>query len=192
MPGAMDEDYRVQPLTPLAPADDGAADHLPGRVVPGARLGSTLGEPLDLSEITSTLTLVYVYPRAALPGVPLPASWEEIPGAPGCAPQSCAFRDHVLELAAYGVSVFGLSSQPLSEQRAFAQLERIPYPLLSDPELHLAEALGLPTFEADGRRFYRRLTFLAHERRIAKVFYPVFPPHQNASQVLQWLATRPA
>lgn len=188
----MNEDYRVQPLASPAPVDDGAADHLPGRVIPGARLGSTLGEPVDLSEITSTLTVIYIYPHAPLPGVPPPESWEEIPGALGCAPQSCAFRDHVLELAAYGVSVFGVSSQPLSEQREFAQLERIPYPLLSDPDLRLAEALGLPTFEADGRRFYRRLTFLAHEQRIAKVFYPVFPPHQNASQVLRWLATQPA
>jgi peroxiredoxin len=192
MPGAMNEDYRVQPLEPPAPVDDGAADHLPGRIVPGARLSSTRGEPVDLSEITSTLAVIYIYPRAAPPGVPLPAGWGEIPGALGCTPQSCAFRDHVLELAAYGVSVFGLSSQPLSEQRKLAQLERIPYPLLSDPELRLAEALGLPTFEADGRRFYRRVTFLAHEQRIAKVFYPVFPPHQNASQVLHWLATRPA
>jgi peroxiredoxin len=192
MPRAMSEDYRVQPLEPPAPIDDGAADHLPGRIVPGATLGSTLGETIDLGKIARTRAVVYVYPRTELPDVPLPEGWEEIPGALGCTPQSCAFRDHVLELAAYGVSVFGLSSQPLSEQREFAQLERIPYPLLSDPDLHLAEALGLPTFEADGRRFYRRLTFLAHEQRIAKVFYPIFPPHLNASQVLHWLATQSA
>jgi peroxiredoxin len=192
MAGAMDEDYRVQPLAPPIPVDDGAADHLPGRVVPRARLGSTLGGRLDLREVTHRLAVIYLYPRTGIPGAPLPDGWEEIPGAHGCTPQSCAFRDHVLELAAYGVSVFGLSSQSLAEQREFAQLEQIPYPLLSDPSLRLAETLGLPTFEADGRRFYQRLTFLAREQRITKVFYPIFPPHQNASQVLRWLAAQPA
>lgn len=187
----MNEDYRVQPLEPAILVDDGAADHLPGRVVPAARLGSTLGGRLDLGEVTRRLAVIYIYPRTEVPSAPLPAAWEQIPGAHGCTPQSCAFRDHVLELAAYGVSVFGLSSQSLSEQREFAQIEQIPFPLLSDPDLRFAEALGLPTFQADGRHFYRRLTFLAREQRIAKVFYPILAPHQNASQVLRWLATQP-
>jgi peroxiredoxin len=192
MPGAMDEDYRVQPMGLPIPVDDGAADHLAGRVIPGALLGSTHGGRLDLREATRALAVIYIYPGTGVPGTPLPQGWDEIPGARGCTPQSCAFRDHVLELAAYGASVFGLSSQSLEEQCEFAEREHIPYPLLSDPDLRLAEALGLPTFEADGRRFYRRVTFLAREARIAKVFYPIFPPHQNASQVLRWLAAQPA
>ena len=192
MPRAMDEDYRVQPRDLPVPHDDGAADHLPGRRVPATLLSSTLGGALDLGEVTRRSTVIYIYPGTGIPGVPLPEGWDDIPGARGCTPQSCAFRDHVLELAAYGVSILGLSAQPLEEQREFAQREQIPYPLLSDPELRLAETLGLPTFAADGRRFYRRLTFIASERRIAKVFYPIFPAHQNASEVVSWLAAQPA
>lgn len=187
----MYDDYRLQPRDLPVPVDDGAADHLPGRTVPKLELVSTLGARLDLDQATRKLTVLYIYPRTGAPGEPLPAGWDEIPGARGCTPQSCAFRDHVLELAAYGASVLGLSAQPPAEQREFATRERIPYPLLSDPELRLAAALGLPTFAAAGQRFYRRLTFVARERRVVKVFYPIFPPHRNASQVLGWLAEQP-
>ncbi|HEY3830610.1 MAG TPA: peroxiredoxin [Solirubrobacteraceae bacterium] len=188
----MNDDYRVQPLDLPVPLDDGAADHLPGRELPAEQLNSTLGDRFDLGEATIRPIVVYVYPATGVPGVPLPEGWDDIPGARGCTPQSCAFRDHVLELAAYGVSVIGLSAQPLAEQREFAQREHIPYPLLSDPELRLAQLLGLPTFEVQGRRFYRRLTFIARARRIEKVFYPIFPAHQNATQVLEWLARQAA
>jgi peroxiredoxin len=187
----MTEAYRHLPADIPVPIDDGAADHLRGMGVPSVMLSSTLGEPLDLSAATERLAVVYVYPRTGVPGEPLPAGWDEIPGARGCTPQSCSFRDHVLELAAYGASVLGLSAQPHKEQREFAEREHIPYPLLSDPDLQLADTLGLPTFEAAGRSFYRRLTFVAHERRIAKVFYPVFPPHRNPAEVLDWLADQP-
>jgi peroxiredoxin len=173
------------------PIDDGAADHLPGRRVPEVRLSATTGGQLDLGASTERLTVVYVYPSTGVPGEPLPPGWDEIPGARGCTPQSCAFRDYVLELAAYGASVLGISAQPDEEQREFAGRERIPYPLLSDPGLLLASALELPTFRAAGRRFYRRLTFVARRRRIAKVFYPVHPPHHNPSEVLAWLAQEP-
>lgn len=187
----MPESYRDIPYDIAVPVDDGAADHLPGRKVPQVQLSSTLGGQLDLGAATDRLAVVYVYPRTGIPGEPLPSGWNEIPGARGCTPQSCAFRDHVLELAAYGASVLGLSAQPHEEQREFAGREHIPYPLLSDPHLRLAEALGLPTFEAAGTRFYRRLTFIARGRHIAKVFYPVFPPHRNPSEVLHWLAEQP-
>jgi peroxiredoxin len=189
---AMDDDYRVQPASLPAPVDDGAADHLPGLALPSETLSSTRGGTIELGEATHKLAVVYIYPSTGVPGRPLPEGWDEIPGARGCTPQSCAFRDHVLELAAYGASVLGLSAQDPDEQHEFARREHIPYPLLSDPEFRLAAALRLPTFEADGRRFYRRLTFIARERRIAKVFYPIFPAHRNASQVLSWLAAQPA
>lgn len=187
----MTESYRHLPSDIPVPIDDGAADHLRGMEVPSVTLSSTLGEQLDLATATERLAVVYVYPRTGVPGKPLPQGWDEIPGARGCTPQSCAFRDHVLELAAYGASVLGLSAQPHSEQREFAGREHIPYPLLSDPELQLAHVLGLPTFEAAGRSFYRRLTLIAHQKRIAKVFYPVFPPHRNPAEVLDWLADQP-
>ncbi len=185
------ESYQQLPVDIPVPIDDGAADHLRGMEVPAVKLRSTLGHPLLLADATERLVVVYVYPRTGVPGQPLPAGWDAIAGARGCTPQSCSFRDHVLELAAYGAAVLGVSSQPHEEQREFAQREHIPYALLSDPELVLAEALGLPTFEAGGRTFYRRLTFIAHQRRIAKVFYPVFPPHRNPAEVLDWLADQP-
>jgi peroxiredoxin len=187
----MTESYRNLPADIAVPTDDGAADHLPGREVPSLALRSTLGGQLDLGGATERLVVVYVYPRTGVPGEPLPAGWDQIPGARGCTPQSCAFRDHVLELAAYGASVLGLSAQSHREQCEFAEREHIPYPLLSDPDLQLVGALGLPTFEAAGQSFYRRLTFIASERRIAKVFYPVFPPHRNPAEVLDWLAEQP-
>jgi len=172
-------------------AHDETAARLVGQTVPEVCLSSTAGGQLELAAATERLTVVYVYPSTGVPGEPLPAGWNEIAGARGCTPQSRAFRDHVLELAAYGASVLGLSSQPADEQREFAARERIPYPLLSDPLLQLADALGLPTFHTDARRFYRRLTFVAHRRRIAKAFFPVRSPHHNPAEVLQWLAYDP-
>ena len=131
----MTESYRHLPADIPVPIDDGAADHLRGMEVPAITLSSTLGEELDLAAATERLAVVYVYPRTGVPGELLPAGWDEIPGARGCTPQSCAFRDHVLELAAYGASVLGVSAQPHAEQREFAGREHIPYPLLSDPDL---------------------------------------------------------
>jgi peroxiredoxin len=173
-----------------APVDDGAADHLLGAEIPRLLLPSTLGGQLDLAE-TEELAVVYVYPRTGKPGEPLPPGWDEIPGARGCTPQSCAFRDHVADLAAYRASVIGLSAQSPADQLEFAQREHIPYPLLSDAGLELASVLRFPTFEVAGMELYRRLTFIARDRRIVKVFYPVFPPDQNAAEVLGWLRATP-
>ncbi|MHB1469041.1 MAG: peroxiredoxin [Solirubrobacteraceae bacterium] len=177
-------DYRSLPASLPAPIDDGGADHLTGIDVPSIVLSSTAGAQIDLRERARALTVVYVYPRTGVPGEPLPEGWDEIPGARGCTPQSCAFRDHAAELATCGASVFGLSAQALDEQREFAQRERIPYPLLNDSDLRLADALRLPTFEVAGMRLYRRLTFIAVDQRIDQVFYPVFPPDRNAADVL--------
>jgi peroxiredoxin len=181
------ENYQEPPEHLPVPVDDGAADHLVGSEVPHIHLPSTLGGELDLADV-SGIVVVYIYPRTGKPGEPLPEGWDSIPGARGCTPQSCAFRDHVRDLAAYNASVLGVSAQPPADQLEFAAREHIPYPLLSDSKLSLATALGLPTFETAGMRLYRRLTFVAHMRRIAKVFYPVFPPQHNAAEVLAWLA----
>jgi peroxiredoxin len=182
-------DFRELPSDLPVPVDDGAADHLAGLALPRLRLPSTLGGELDLADAARDLVVVYVYPRTGTPGEPLPEGWDEIPGARGCTPQSCAFRDHVAELAALGAGVVGLSAQPADEQRAFAEREHIPYPLVSDSSLQLAAALRLPTFEVAGMHLYRRLTLIARTGRIEHVFYPVFPPDRNAADVLAWLAS---
>jgi peroxiredoxin len=174
------------------PVDDGAANHLPGHAVPHVRLRSTLGGEVDLADAAQDRVVVYVYPRTGTPGEPLPSGWDDIPGARGCTPQSCSFRDHVDELKAHGTSVIGVSAQTPDEQGAFAAREHIPYPLLSDSSLELAATMGLPVFDVAGMRLYRRLTFIARNGNVEKVFYPVFPPDRNAEDVLAWLATRAA
>ena len=183
----MSRDFRDLPAGLPAPVDDGAADHLTGTALPSVPLPSTQGGSLDLAGVVGERVVVYVYPRTGRPGEPLPEGWDEIPGARGCTPQSCAFRDHAADLAAHGATVIGVSAQSSEDQREFAEREHIPYPLLSDASLALAAALQLPTFETAGMRLYRRLTFIAREGRIEKVFYPVFPPDRNAADVLEWL-----
>ncbi len=172
------------------PVDDGAADHLAGSEIPRLRLASTRGGEVDLAQAAEQLLVLYVYPRTGRPGEALPPGWDEIPGARGCTPQSCAFRDHFADLQAHGAQVLGLSAQTPADQLEFAARERIPYPLLSDCRLALGEGLRLPTFEVAGVRLYRRLTFIARARRIEQVFYPVSPPERNAAAVLAWLARR--
>jgi peroxiredoxin len=173
------------------PEDDGAADHLRDATVPSLVLPATDGEQVDLSTaaVGADFLVVYVYPRTGVPGHPLPEGWGRIPGARGCTPQGCAFRDNARELAGLGAVVFGLSAQLFDEQREFVLREHIPYPLLNDTEFLLADEMALPTFHADGARYYRRLTFIARGGRIVKVFYPVFPPQDNAADVIAWLRT---
>ena len=168
------------------PEDDGAADHLPGTRLPALLLPSTAGE-LDLAAAGRSRLVVYVYPRTGIPGVPLPAGWDQIPGARGCTPESCGFRDHEAEIRDLGASVLGLSAQPLAEQREFAARERIPYPLASDPGLRLAAELDLPTFEVEGMRLYKRLSLVVEDGAITRAFYPVFPPDTHAAEVVTWL-----
>jgi peroxiredoxin len=179
--------YVLPPDLP-EPSDDGGADHLPGATLPALSLPSTAGEEIDLAEAACRTLVVYCYPRTGRPGEPLPPDWNEIPGARGCTPQSCAFRDRFAELDRLGARVLGLSAQSLEDQVEFADRVRLPYPVLGDPGLALAEAIGLPTFEVAGMRLYRRLTLIAREGRIAKVFYPVFPPDRNAADVVSWLS----
>ena len=172
------------------PEDDGACDHLAGLAIPGLTLPSSAG-PVNLAELARERLVLYVYPRTGRPGRPLLPGWDEIPGARGCTPQSCAFRDHAAELAELGARVAGLSAQSLDDQVEFAERNRMPFPVVSDERLELAEALRLPTFETDGATLYKRVTLVAERGRIAKIFYPVFPPDRNAADVVAWLRTRP-
>jgi peroxiredoxin len=174
-------DFTQLPPDLPVPKDDGAADHLPGLSLPSL---------LGLDDLATSLLVAYVYPRTGVPGVPLPDGWDDIPGARGCTPQSCAYRDALAEFEALGAAVVGISAQSAAEQAEFAAREHIPFPLLSDPGLKLAETLRLPTFEVDGMTLYKRLTLVAEAGRIAKVFYPVFPPDRNAAEVLGWLRAR--
>jgi len=171
-----------------APMDDGAARHLPGKAMPSILLSATEGARVDLAALPG-MTVVYAYPRTGQPGVDNPPDWDLIPGARGCTPQACAFRDHFTELKALGVDhVFGLSTQDTPYQREAAERLHLPFPLLSDADSALADALSLPTFENAGLRWLKRLTFIILERRIEHVFYPVFPPDRNATNVMEWLA----
>jgi peroxiredoxin len=186
----MSTEFSRLPSDLPVPVDDGAADHLPDSPVPDVALRSTQGGELSLADAARGLVVVYVYPRTGTPGVPAPEGWDDIPGARGCTPQSCAFRDAQQELARHGASLIGISTQTPEEQSEFAQREHIPYPLLSDHELVLAERMRLPTFQAGGLQLYKRLTFVAEAGRIVKLFYPVFPPDRNADDVLAWLEAR--
>ena len=173
------------------PTDDGACDHLPGMWLPSVPLTSTSGDTVDLADLAGT-TVVYCYPMTGRPDQDLPAGWDEIPGARGCTPQSCGFRDHHSELAALGAGVFGLSTQTTAYQREAAERLRLPFELLSDEKLEFAEALGLPTFEAEGTTLVKRLTMIVEDGEIRRVFYPVFPPGENAEDVIAWLSRQSA
>lgn len=176
-----------------APEDDGAADHLVGRTLPNVALPSTDGGTVDVGALEGW-SVLYFYPMTGRPDRALPDGWDDIPGARGCTPQSCAFRDHADDLRAAGVRrVLGISTQSQDYQSEAAARLHLPFPLLSDAELHLTRALDLPTMEVEGMSLIRRLTLIARDGRIEKVFFPVFPPDRNASDVLAWLRDeRPA
>ncbi len=174
-----------------APEDDGAARHLPGLRVPPIGLAATHGKRVDLSKLSGR-TVVYAYPMTGRPGVALPEGWDEIPGARGCTPQSCAFRDHFTELKAAGASaVFGLSAQDSAYQREARDRLHLPFELLSDASLELAKAMRLPTFQAAGETLLKRLTMILDDGVVAHAFYPVFPPDRNADDVVAWLKASP-
>src|SRR3989440_12341213 len=171
------------------PEDDGAADHLPGLELPDLTLDSSQG-PVSLAALARERLVLYVSPRTGKPGRPMLPGWDDIPGARGCTPQSCGFRDHAAELAAFGARVAGLSAQSLDDQIEFAERNRMPFPIVSDERLELARTLRLPTFEVDGLTLYKRLALVAERGRIVEVVYPVFPPDRDAADVLRWLASR--
>ncbi|MGC2618686.1 MAG: peroxiredoxin [Acidobacteriaceae bacterium] len=170
-----------------APEDDGAAAHLPGLRVPSIRLQATDGSTVDLAAL-SGLIVVYAYPRTGRPGEPNPDGWEAIPGARGCTPQTCAFRDHFADLQSLGVQfLYGLSTQSTEYQRELADRLHLPFPILSDEKLALTHALRLPTFQTHGMILLKRLALIIRDGVIEHAFYPVFPPDQNAADVIAWL-----
>jgi peroxiredoxin len=175
----------VLPANRPEPQDDGAAAHLQGMELPDLELPSSTGR-VNVRDFD----VLYVYPRSGRPGRPMLPGWDAIPGARGCTPQSCGFRDRASELRTLGVRVAGLSAQSLDDQLEFAERNRMPFPVISDEQLRLAELLRLPTFEVAGLTLYKRLALVAEERRVVKVFYPVFPPDRNADDVLEWLRSR--
>jgi peroxiredoxin len=181
-----DDLYRLPEGIP-EPTDDGACDHLPGTHLPSVVLMSTTGNLVGLSSLPGR-TVVYCYPRTGRPDEDPPRSWNDIPGARGCTPQSCAFRDHHAELRTLGAKVFGLSTQGTEYQREVADRLHLPFELLSDEKLAFARTLRLPTFEVEGMTLIKRLTLVIDEGRIEEVFYPVFPPDENAKEVVEWLS----
>jgi peroxiredoxin len=176
--------YSLPPGLPV-PEDDGAAGHLTGLDLPDLELESSAGT-VNIRD----LDVIYVYPRSGRPNVELLPGWDETPGARGCTPQSCAFRDLHGDLEQLGIRVAGLSAQSLEDQIEFAERNHMPFPVLSDPERRLGSALELPTFEIAGLTLYKRITLVAEDARIVKVFYPVFPPDANAGDVLRWYQNR--
>jgi peroxiredoxin len=185
-----ERDLMTLPPDLPVPVDDGACDHLEGLAIPSMKLPSTSGRPVDLSEVEASRVVVYIYPRTGSPGEPSPPGWDAIPGARGCTPETCGFRDHHADLKKLGAEVFGLSTQTTEYQKEMVARLHVPFEVLSDSELAFARALRLPTFEVEGMTLIKRLTLVIRQERVEKVFYPVFPPDRHALEVIQWLRDR--
>jgi peroxiredoxin len=186
--------HRLPPDLPV-PVDDGACDHLPGAQVPSVRLQSTAGRWVELEEIAAHPTVWFFYPRTGEAGKPAGPAWDAIPGARGCTPQSCGFRDRSREFGALGVAVYGISTQETAYQREFVERNHVPFEMLSDRDLSLTRALRLPTFEYPVERggpstVIKRMAWYVERGRIERIWYPVFPPDRNAETVLGWLRER--
>jgi len=177
----------VLPSDIPAPQDDGAARHLAGMSLPDLALPATAGAPVNLSKLKGR-TVVYVYPRTGVPGVDAPPGWDAIPGARGCTPQSCGFRDHFDEFKKLGVAqLYGLSTQGTAYQQEAATRLHLPFAILSDQKMALTKALNLPTFTTSGMTLLKRMALAIDDGVITKAFYPVFPPDKNAAEVVAWL-----
>lgn len=171
------------------PHDDGAANHLQGSRLPSISLPATDGAEIDLGALEG-LGVIYIYPMTGRPDTPLPDGWDLIPGARGCTPQSCSFRDHKQELKDLGVEfIFGLSTQPTAYQKEAVERLHLPFSLLSDENLAFQKALNLPRFTVDGMTLIKRMSFIVRDGLIVKVFYPVFPPDQDAENIIHFLKT---
>ena len=179
----------LPPNIPI-PHDDGAAAHLTGMRLPDLALPATEIDPVNMSKLAGR-TVVYIYPRTGVPGVDPPDGWDMIPGARGCTPQSCSFRDHFGELKRLGVAqLYGLSTQDTAYQQEAATRLHLPFAILSDEKLALTKALRLPTFTVAGMTLLKRMALVIDDGVIVKAFYPVFPPDQNAAEVIGWLQSK--
>jgi len=183
-------DPTVLPPGIPVPQDDGAARHLAGATLPDVALPATSGPPVNLSKLKGR-TVLYIYPRTGVPGVDAPPGWDDIPGARGCTPQSCGFRDHFADLKALGVAqVYGLSTQDTGYQREAAERLHLPFAILSDADLTFTSGLRLPTFTTSGMTLLKRMALVIDDGVIVKAFYPVFPPDKNAEEVIAWLRNK--
>ena len=181
-------DFTQLPGDLPVPGDDGAADHLRGQPAPRLSLPSTSGETVALDGLGPGRSILYLYPLTGRADVDLPDGWDSIPGARGCTPEACGFRDHHRELLDAGAAaVYGASSQDIDYQRELVARLGLPFAMLSDTVFSLAATLGVPTFQAGGVTLYRRLTLIIRDNLIEHVFYPIFPPNEHAQQVLAWL-----
>jgi peroxiredoxin len=176
------------------PFDDGKTNHLKDAAIPSIKLESTDGEFVDLRTVTQDPTVLFIYPRAGSPLEPNsnPELWDSIPGARGCTPQSCGYRDLAQDFKELGFKIYGLSIQSPVVQKEFVQRNHIPFPILSDEQHQLTDHLNLPVFIFEGERLIKRMALVIIQGKIEKVFYPVFPPDQNAVEVLDWLKTNAA
>jgi peroxiredoxin len=183
----MRDPYTLPPNLPV-PVDDGAAAHLLGMRMPDVTLPSTDGRAVSMTKLGPGRTVIYAYPRTGRPGEPdLTPDWDLIPGARGCTPETCGFRDHHQELRQAGATVFGLSTQDTPYQQELASRLHLPFPILSDARLELTRAIRLPSFELAGQTLLRRFTLLVRDGGIEHVWYPVFPPDRHAEEVVGWL-----
>jgi len=175
------------------PVDDGAARHLPGRVLPGLAFPATNGTEVRLDGVSAGRWVLFIYPSTGKPGAEMPIGWDAIPGARGCSQEACSFRDNLAGLKARGAEkILALSTDPTDYQQELVRRLHLPYHMLSDPTLSLRRALDLPTFEASGITLYKRLTMIVRGDTIEDVFYPIFPPNTHALEVLEWLETNPS
>jgi peroxiredoxin len=184
-------DFNKLPPNLPVPKDDGAARHLAGMALPDIALPSTKNRLVNLSRLDAPRIVVYAYPRTGRPGAPVPSGWDDIPGARGCTPETCGFRDHHQDLEKLHAGVYGLSTQDTAYQQEMVKRLEVPFEVLSDEHLELTRALRLPTFEFDGATLLKRLTLVVRRGRIEHVFYPVFPPDTHAQEVIAWLRAHP-
>ncbi len=180
--------YALEQLPPdlPEPLDDGACNHLLGKSLPDVSMDATNEQSVSLINLKGKV-VIFCYPRTGKPGVPSAEGWDQIPGARGCTPQACSFRDHYRELSDLKVRVFGLSTQSTTYQKEAKERLHLPFELLSDDALHFTKRLHLPCFSVDGNTLIKRITLICVDGVIAKYFYPVFPPDKNIFDVLEWL-----
>jgi len=177
--------YKLPDDLPI-PINDGACDHLLGSRIPSVTLMGTSDTSIDPGSVEGTV-VIFFYPMIGRPNSPPMTGWNDIPGARGCTPQSCSFRDNHSRLEKLGVKVFGISSQPLIDQKEASARLKLPFELLNDSQLELTKAMNLPTFEYDSATYNKRITIISEDGVIKKIFYPIFPPDKNASDVIEWV-----